>query len=285
MDLRLGRNWKRLQLVGLIVLAVVTVVVSVLALVQYRTPRQGTAVSQPSAPSGSDWASPDAEPSSTPDAEPTEVPLTPLQQVGRTLADPGASVMVIGDGTGNEDDEWVSVWARDHLAVDRGVAYHPWDRYGLRWIEPVALGPGAASMDVWNASILSPEMAGEPVRVQAAWQPVGAVLLSYGHWRDPAAVGGELTAILDVIRGQDPNVPVVVILQNPGPWSVAASQETNVRAVADWAAQNGLPTIDVYSGWPVDQGQRDALLEADGSPTLEGSRLFARIVAEALAPR
>ena len=60
--------------------------------------------------------------------------------------------------------------------------------------------------------------------------------------------------------------------------------EANVRAVADWAAQNGLPTIDVYSGWPVDQGQRDALLEADGSPTLEGSRLFARIVAEALAP-
>ena len=27
-----------------------------------------------------------------------------------------------------------------------------------------------------------------------------------------------------------------------------------------------------------------ALLEADGSPTLEGSRLFARIVAEALTP-
>ena len=284
MDLRLGRNWKRLQLVGLIVLAVVTVVVSVLALVQYRTPRQGTAVSQPSAPSGSDWASPDAEPSSTPDAEPTEVPLTPLQQVGRTLAEPGSSVMVIGDGTGNEDDEWVSVWARDHLAVNRGVAYHLWDRYGLRWVEPVALGSGAASLDVWNASILSPEMAGEPARVQAAWQPVDAVLLSYGHWRDPVAVGGELTAILHAIRGQDPNVPVVVILQNPGPWSVAASQETNVRAVADWAAQNNLPTIDVYGGWPVDQGQRDALLEADGSPTLEGSRLFARIVAEALTP-
>ena len=65
---------------------------------------------------------------------------------------------------------------------------------------------------------------------------------------------------------------------------LAASQETNVRAVADWAAQNNLPTIDVYGGWPVDQGQRDALLEADGSPTLEGSRLFARIVAEALTP-
>ena len=110
------------------------------------------------------------------------------------------------------------------------------------------------------------------------------MLLSYGHWRDPVAVGGELTAILHAIRGQDPNVPVVVILQNPGPWSVAASQETNVRAVADWAAQNNLPTIDVYGGWPVDQGQRDALLEADGSPTLEGSRLFARIVAEALTP-
>ena len=31
MDLRLGRNWKLLQLVGLIALAVVTVVVSVLA--------------------------------------------------------------------------------------------------------------------------------------------------------------------------------------------------------------------------------------------------------------
>ena len=284
MDLRLGRNWKPLQLVGLIALAVVTVVVSVLALTQYRTPtQQATPAPQPATPSESEPV-PSAEPTPTPTPEPTEVPLTPLQQVGRTLAAPGASVMVIGDGTGNEDDEWVSVWARDHLAVNRGVAYHLWDRYGLRWVEPVALGSGAASLDVWNASILSPEMAGEPARVQAAWQPVDAVLLSYGHWRDPAAVGGELTAILDVIRGQDPNVPVVVILQNPGPWSVAASQETNVRAVADWAAQNNLPTIDVYGGWPVDQGQRDALLEADGSPTLEGSRLFARIVAEALTP-
>ena len=284
MDLRLGRNWKLLQLVGLIALAVVTVVVSVLALTQYRTPtQQATPAPQPATPSESEPV-PSAEPTPTPTLEPTEVPLTPLQQVGRTLAAPGASVMVIGDGTGNEDDEWVSVWARDHLAVNRGVAYHLWDRYGLRWVEPVALGSGAASLDVWNASILSPEMAGEPARVQAAWQPVDAVLLSYGHWRDPVAVGGELTAILHAIRGQDPNVPVVVILQNPGPWSVAASQETNVRAVADWAAQNNLPTIDVYGGWPVDQGQRDALLEADGSPTLEGSRLFARIVAEALTP-
>ena len=145
MDLRLGRNWKLLQLVGLIALAVVTVVVSVLALTQYRTPtQQATPAPQPATPSESEPV-PSAEPTPTPTPEPTEAPLTPLQQVGRTLAAPGASVMVIGDGTGNEDDEWVSVWARDHLAVNRGVAYHLWDRYGLRWVEPVALGSGAAS--------------------------------------------------------------------------------------------------------------------------------------------
>ena len=122
MDLRLGRNWKLLQLVGLIAIAVVTVVVSVLALTQYRTPtQQATPAPQPATPSESEPV-PSAEPTPTPTPEPTEVPLTPLQQVGRTLAAPGASVMVIGDGTGNEDDEWVSVWARDHLAVNRGVA-------------------------------------------------------------------------------------------------------------------------------------------------------------------
>ena len=55
MDLRLGRNWKPLQLVGLIALAVVTVVVSVLALTQYRTPtQQATPAPQPATPSESE---------------------------------------------------------------------------------------------------------------------------------------------------------------------------------------------------------------------------------------
>ncbi len=272
---------KRLQLVGLVALAVVTLIVSVLALTRYGDPVQ-QATPAPRTEDPSSWP---AEPSEEePQATPEPIQLSPLQEIGSRLAEPGAAVMVIGDGTGNEDDEWVAVWARDYLGLGRGVAYHLWDRYGLRWAEPVAMGEGATDVEVWNASVLAPDMAEEPARVQAAWQPVDAVFLSYGHWRDPATVGAELTGILDVIRAQDPEVPVVVILQNPGPWGVAASQETNVRAVDEWAQRNGLPTLDVYNGFPADQDQRDALLEADGSPTLEGSRLFASIVADALTP-
>ncbi|MGB3954074.1 MAG: SGNH/GDSL hydrolase family protein [Brooklawnia sp.] len=277
MEFRWPKDFRRLQLVGLVVLGVVTLIVSVLALTRYRAPVPQAATPAPHTQDATSWP---AEPEPTPEPE----PLTPLQEVGLRLGEPGASVMVVGDGTGNEDDEWVAVWARDYLAIDRGVNYRLWDRYGLRWSEPVAMGQGPADLDVWNASVLAPEMTQEPARVQAAWQPVSAVFLSYGHWRDPATVGAELTAILDVIRTQDPEVPVVVILQNPGPWSVAAAQEASVRAVDEWAQHNGLPTVDVYNGFPADQGQRDALLEADGSPTLDGSRLYASIVASALAP-
>ena len=287
MKLRWPEDTRRLQLAGLIVLTVVTLVVVAATALKYQAPAQRAmpARTTSASPTQTPTVEPPASPTPSPEAEPaTQAPLSPLQQVGTSIATPGSSVMVIGDGTGNEDDEWVAVWAREHLAAERGVAYHLWDRYGVRWLEPVTMGAQPATIDVWNASTISPDMPGEAARVQAAWQPVDAVFLSYGHWRDPTVVGSELTVILNEIRGHDPNVPVVVILQNPGPSSVAGLQEAAVNAVADWARQNNLPTLDVYSGFPTDQAARDALVEEDGSPNVEGSRLFARIVADALRP-
>ena len=103
---------RRLQLVGLVVLAVVTLIVSVLALTRYREPVPQAATPAPQTQDAASW--PADEPAEESEPAPEPEPLTPLQEVGVRLAEPGASVMVIGDGTGNEDDEWVAVWARDY---------------------------------------------------------------------------------------------------------------------------------------------------------------------------
>lgn len=269
---------------GLVLLASAAVGLSVFALIQSRTasPSSASPGWTPSAAASASDLPSSAPPVSTPPVTPTSTPaLSPLQQMSATLGRPGAQVMVIGDGSGNETDEWVALWARNHLATSRAVSLSTWNRTSADYDAAVSLGQGEA-LTVWNASTRSPEMAEEPQRVAQAWREADVVLLSYGHRRTAGTIAGQLDQILAAIRGQDAQVPVAVVLQNPDPTASAAQQSATVEAVNQWAARQGLPTIDVYAGFPSSQAERNRLVEEDGSPNPEGSALFARIVAEAL---
>lgn len=241
-----------------------------MALLQYRTPAvpaiRSTATPSPAVPS----------------ATPTPS-LTGLAQATAILTSPeGASVLVIGDGSGNDDDEWVSVWARDHLAAGAKVSYRAWDRANREYAAAVRIGSTGPTIEVWNASVSSPDMTREPARVTQAWQDADLVLLSYGHRRSPNEVEAQLDTVLAAVRGCDADVPLVVMIQNPDRAATEAVQRATTRQIQAWAGAHDVATVDLYSAFTADPTPRNDLVESDGSPTPHGSRLWSQALADAL---
>ncbi|AQP48855.1 hypothetical protein BW730_16510 [Tessaracoccus aquimaris] len=284
----------RLATVGLAALATATVAVSWLALSQFRGVAAPADSPAPSVAPTSTTPSPTAipvdpipSPSRKPSPQPTASAPAPqpgsLAAFAAAFAADGAAVTIFGDGSGNEESEWVHRWATEHLAKRHAVSYAAWNAKTSTFPDPAPLSNEGASLTVWNASMRSPVLSREPGRVARAWQRSDAVLLSYGHRKHAGEIESALDAILEAVRGQAADVPVAVVLQNPDPSASADQQKATVAAVAGWAKAHALPTIDVYSAFPTRQRDRDKLVEEDGSPNDEGSRLFASAIAEALA--
>jgi len=208
--------------VGISALALVAAVVVIMAMLQYRgpttktTPVPGTASASVPVRSTSTLPSTSATPtpgqaSTTPTASPTGLALA-----NSILSAPsGASVLVIGDGTGDATNEWVAVWARDHLATKATVSYSAWGPFSSQYATAIRYGTTGQTIAVWNASVRSPDMALEPARIAKAWQTSNLVLLSYGHRRAPATITAQMDAVLAAIRAKNATVPIVVMIQNP----------------------------------------------------------------------
>ena len=105
-------------MLGLAVLAVATFLLVFLVFQEHRTPPSqaaSTPVMTPPTPSAS---------ASSASATPSATARAGLAGIADIIDSPdGASILVIGDGSGNQNDEWVSIWARDHLAEDATVSY------------------------------------------------------------------------------------------------------------------------------------------------------------------
>lgn len=274
-----------LKIAGLVVLAIANVVLFALATHRFEgAANPATSVGASPLPSTDPTiiAPAGPVPSVAGSVSPAPTGTDTLANVRSAISAEGASVLVFGDGSGNESDEWVAVWAGDHLATTRKVTYTPWSSTSGVYETSRSFGSTGDSLSLWNASTVSPDMRTEPTRVADAWQAADVVLLSYGHRRAASEVADELTAILDAVREQDASVQVAVIVQNPDPTSTEHAQRATTQAVQEWADGEGLPTIDVYQAFLADPSPRSELVEDDGSPTAQGSRLFALTVEEAL---
>lgn len=278
-----GKNVARMQwtksslsYVGIGGLALLTAGVSIAALTQYRTPPASATPSTAVATPAPDAAVATPSPSAS-------APREGLAGVADIINSPdGASILVIGDGSGDENDEWVSVWARDHLAAKATVSYRAWDRANNQYAAAVRTGSAGPTLELWNASVRSPDMAREPARIARAWQDADVVLLSYGHRLNPAQVTGQMDAVAAAVRAEGPNARIVVLLQNPDRAATEAIQAQTVQAIKEWADAQGFPTTDVFDPFSKEPGPRNDLVESDGSPTAAGSQLFAGILADAL---
>ena len=273
-----SRRW---QFIGLAALALVTALLVVWSLAEARsvTPA-GTSPATTPIPTATQPPTTPATASPTPSTSTT--PIKGLKGLAQRLdsADP-VSLMVLGDGSGDGQQEWVSLWAVDHLAGSRRVAYHAWSASTQRWATAKNTGKGAATT-IWNASVSAPSLKDEPKRVVTVWKPVDAVILSYGHRKPAAEVAQGLDAIYRAVRAKDKDAAVIVMLQNPDPVATQTTQQQTVEAVKRWAQDAGLDTVNIYDAFVNDPAPRYQLVQTDGSPTPVGSQLWAKTFDAAL---
>lgn len=281
---------RKLQIAGLVVLAIVAASLSLAALPEVRSQWEassggGPVASSKVAPIGIPTVSPTATASAAigasaaiPTATPTTAGIAGLAE--RLAADEPVSILVLGDGSGDATDEWVYLWAHE-MHKQREVSYRSWDKRTGEWRAANPRGR-SSSATFWNASVSAPDLTAEPGRVATVWKPADVVILSYGHRKNADELGPALTAIRNAVLKQDPEADIIVMLQNPDPVATQSTQEAATQAVARWAKKNRLDTVNVYSAFIADPRPRAQLVEADGSPTPAGSLLWEATVQAAL---
>ena len=280
---------RRWEVIGLVALALVTVILVVWSLPQTRNPIvPGTPAPVPVATldetEPAETPSPSTTTSSTPKPSATPSPaLTGLSGFATLLKrDEPVSVLVMGDGSGNETDEWVHLWAHDHLAADRQVRYHAWNADSSQWGKAATMGKGPKAT-VWNASKGSPDLAKEAKRLTAVWRAADVVILSYGHRGNPKTIASQLEDMRKAVAAKNKQAIVLVMIQNPDPVATQYTQADTTKAVKAWANMRDLDTVNIYDAFVSDPAPRYSLVEFDGSPTPLGSALWARTFAEAIA--
>jgi lysophospholipase L1-like esterase len=203
-----------------------------------------------------------------------------LTEAQAALAGPEPAVVVLGDSTGDEEDEWVHLWARS-LARERGAQVRDWDATAEAYRAPVTLGGLAPQVSVRNGSLSGARASYATERLERLL-PTGTdlVLLSYGHNHGPADVA-EVGELVDAVRRRAPRAVVVVVLQNPQLDDANAAVR---REVARQAADRAVATLGVDEAFAVDPRPLETLLLDAVHPGPEGSGVWADAVEAALGP-
>ena len=108
------------------------------------------------------------------------------------------------------------------------------------------------------------------------------MLLSYGHRRAPATITAQMDAVLAGIRAKNATVPIVVMIQNPDRADTATIQRENTQKIQAWAGVHGFATVDIYSAFMANPTPRNDMVLSDGTPSPQGSQLWATTLANAL---
>lgn len=221
-------------------------------------------------------------------AEPTVYPGQAASAVLALLGERARTftVGVLGDSTGNERTEWVSLWAQQVAAqTDRPLIVHNWDATANAYSDVTEAASGAsAPIVVWNGS--APGEAGSYSLDNAETiLPEQPDLVFYNHGQNE---GSGSAALSDLRRAaafltdtwQAPPALVVVLqaprTNDPGPL------EDAVTATRGWAGQQQITAIDVHAAFEA-AGDLPSLLKEDGvHPNDRGSQLWADTVTAAL---
>ncbi|WP_206473638.1 SGNH/GDSL hydrolase family protein [Dietzia sp. KRD202] len=209
--------------------------------------------------------------------------FAPLETATSKLADPSQPVriLVIGDSTGNDTDEWVSFTAR-HLAEDKGraVAMTTWNADNEEFGREVQF-PGAGELvTITNFSAPGVAPPYHYYRLDAiADDRPDLVVISHGH--NSPAVESHLKALTAKVGELWPDPPALAVIdQNPRTDDPAQSQIAAGEMDKFAAAHPSVTVIDVRSAF--ENGGGGSLLSDGLHPNVEGSRLWARTVWSAL---
>lgn len=224
--------------------------------------------------------------STAPTASPTPTAIgTDLASIAGLLqAKDGATVLVLGDASGDGADEWASIWASNYLAKSSQVKYAAWDAAAKKATTGKTFGTGDRQLTLINASLPQPDMKGEAARARAIDAAADVVVLNYGNGVSPSAISAYLQAIHQAAAAANPDAVFVAVIQNPGLPQTEVQQLKVTKAVRKWASSEKIATVDVYQAFTSDPAARALLVNVDGTPTSRGSRLWAKTMAKALTP-
>lgn len=207
-----------------------------------------------------------------------------------------AAVLVIGDSTGNQTNEWVYLWAQAVAAMFPALTVRVafWDETGNVYNAPtvVQTGTGPRTLTIWNCSAAGQTqdyVLGSRWNTAVVPADPDLVIVSHGHnTGDPLAsantfwgVRNKFLALTEELAALFPYAGIVLIAQNP---SYIAGRELWQARKADMyedlAALRGYGFIDVHQAF-VDDGRGAALTLDNTHPTDVGSQLWADVVASA----
>jgi lysophospholipase L1-like esterase len=220
----------------------------------------------------------------------TEVETPSVASAMELLDDPARPFTwtVIGDSTGNGENEWVYLSAQVMSdKYNRPVIIHNWDVPSNSYISETTVGGGDnAPITVWNGSASGQNSTYSIMNFATmAPAPSDLVIVSHGH---NIGVGEqtnvEMAGLLSTINTQTPRPAIAITLQNPRAESPeeTARQESRVRSIRFFLSMNPQYTeINVYD--PFMGSDLAATVGPDGiHPTDAGEALWASVVEDAL---
>ena len=217
-----------------------------------------------------------------PTDDPEALQFAPIDDVLPKLTDQSqpVSVLVIGDSTGNDSDEWVNITVR-HLASRHGraVTQRIWDTQADNFRESNTPGAGeTVTITNFSAPGANPTYQFQRLDSVADLEP-DLVIFNHGH--NSTTIESHLNAIADKLLETWSTAPAAAVIdQNPRtddvPQSIAAGE--GVRAFA--AARPEVLLIDVRSAF--EEAGVDGLLRDPVHPNPAGSQLWAETVWSAL---
>ncbi|MET0725936.1 MAG: SGNH/GDSL hydrolase family protein [Leifsonia sp.] len=195
-----------------------------------------------------------------------------------------ASLMVVGDSTGNETTEWVYL-----LATSLGADFPKWTVHYRLWNDTtkaydaatvIQTGTGARTLTIWNASVSGfATISWQGSRARAAiydlTTPPDLIMVSMGHNEQVVAADiwySRYLILTESIAWGVSTADIILIAQNPA--TANTNQELRRIQYREIAARRGYGFIDVGQAF-TDTGNPAAYIQGDGiHPNAAGEQLW-----------
>lgn len=202
------------------------------------------------------------------------------------------TIVVLGDSTGNNTDEWVHLMGRRIAAnYRRTVTIRDWSDTANGYVTSTSYGDlGRPPLTIWNGSAAGKGPAySESYYASMAPERADLTLINHGHNGANDIVSGDQRLVQLAKDHMTQDAVIAIVLQNPRTDSLAKADmlQRGVNALRQrfGGASSGITLIDVNSAFPRDAGLA-AYLRPDGlHPNERGQQLWADTVAAALQLR